>query len=76
MSLSSLVVTYFTTQQVEKDSIITTKENLEMLNTAMFQSLRNAMNTGDPVQIEKARKEASEINGVKKTICGKKYTLN
>jgi len=65
MTISSLFVTYFTTQQVKKDSIIVTKENLEMLNTAMFQSLRNAMNTGDPAQIMKAEDEARTIKGVK-----------
>jgi len=65
MTLSSLIVTYFTTERVKKDSIIVTKENLEMLNTAMFQSLRNAMNTGDPAQIMKAEDEARTIKGVK-----------
>ncbi|WP_072682076.1 methyl-accepting chemotaxis protein [Arcobacter sp. LA11] len=64
MSLTSLTVTYITTEQVRKDSIVTTKENLEMLNTAMFQSLRNAMNTGDSVQIKNAEEEARQIKGV------------
>merc|ERR1711941_131829 len=64
MSLSSLMVTYFTTYKVEEDAISVTKNNLEMLNTAMFQSLRNAMNTGDPAQIAKAEEEARQIKGV------------
>jgi len=75
MSISSLVVTYFTTKQVEKDSIIVTKENLEMLNTAMFQSLRNAMNTGDPAQIMKAEEEAKTIKGVKNLTVAKSEAL-
>ena len=75
MSLSSLIVTYYTTEQVKKDSIVTTKENLNMLNTAMFQSLRNAMNTGDPVQIEKAEMEASKIKGVSKLNIAKSIPL-
>lgn len=65
MSLSSLIVTYFTVTKVKEDAIITTKANLDMLNTAMFQSLRNAMNTGDPAQIAKAEAEAKTIKGVK-----------
>jgi methyl-accepting chemotaxis protein len=65
MSLSSITVVYFTTSKVTKDSIEKTKENLEMLNSAMFQSLRNAMNTGDPVQIAKAEDDARQIKGVK-----------
>jgi methyl-accepting chemotaxis protein len=64
MTLSSLTVVYFTTAKVQRDSIAVTKENLEMLNTAMFQSLRNAMNTGDPVAIAKAEEEARGIKGV------------
>jgi methyl-accepting chemotaxis protein len=65
MSLSSITVVYFTTSKVTKDSIEKTKDNLEMLNSAMFQSLRNAMNTGDPVQIAKAEEDARHIKGVK-----------
>ena len=65
MSLSSITVLYFTTSKVTKDSIEKTKDNLEMLNSAMFQSLRNAMNTGDPVQIAKAEEDARHIKGVK-----------
>ena len=42
MSFSSLTVILVTTSKVTEDSIAKTKENLEMLNTAMFQSLRNA----------------------------------
>lgn len=65
MTLSSLAVVYFTTEKVSSDSIAKTKENLEMLNSAMFQSLRNAMNTGDPAQIQKAEDDARAIKGVK-----------
>ena len=75
MSLSSLIVTYMTTQQVRYDSIDTTKKNLDMLNTAIFQSLRNAMNTGDPAQIQKAEDQARNINGVKKLVIAKSQPL-
>ena len=46
-----------------------------MLNTAMFQSLRNAMNTGDPVQIKKAEKEAASIKGVQNLTIAKSKAL-
>lgn len=46
-----------------------------MLNTAIFQSLRNAMNTGDPVQIKRAEKEAKTINGVKNLTIAKGQPL-
>ncbi len=75
MSLSSITVVYFTTSKVTKDSIEKTKENLEMLNAAMFQSLRNAMNTGDPVQIAKAEEDARHIKGVKNLTVAKGKSL-
>ena len=64
MALSSVSVVMYTTSKVTEDSIAKTKENLDMLNTAIFQSLRNAMNTGDPAQIAHAEREAAGINGV------------
>ncbi|RXJ86971.1 methyl-accepting chemotaxis protein [Arcobacter sp. CECT 8985] len=75
MTMSSLTVVYFTTQSVKKDSISVTKKNLKMLNTAMFQSLRNAMNTGDPEHIQKAEEEARGIDGVKKLVVAKSKPL-
>ncbi|KAB7885136.1 methyl-accepting chemotaxis protein [Poseidonibacter ostreae] len=65
MTISSISIVLLTTSKVSEDSINKTKENLEMLNAAMFQSLRNAMNTGDPDQIEKAEDDARKIKGVK-----------
>ena len=75
MSLSSLTVIYVTTSKVTEDSITKTTENLEMLNAAMFQSLRNAMNTGDPVQIAKAENDARQIKGVKNLTVAKSQAL-
>ena len=39
MSFSSLTIIFVTTSKVTENSIVKTKENLEMLNAAMFQSL-------------------------------------
>ena len=68
MSFSSLTVILVTTSKVTEDSIAKTKENLEMLNTAMFQSLRNAMNTGVPEQIAKAEDDANQKSFMAKMI--------
>ena len=57
MTLSSIAVMISSATKIRTDSINTTKKNLDMLNTAMFQSLRNAMNTGDPAAIQKAEEE-------------------
>jgi methyl-accepting chemotaxis protein len=73
--LSSITVIFVTTSKVTENSIVKTKENLEMLNAAMFQSLRNAMNTGDPVQIAKAEDDARQIKGVKNLTVAKSKPL-
>ncbi len=75
MSLSSITVIFVTTNKVTENSIAKTKENLEMLNAAMFQSLRNAMNTGDPIQIAKAEDDARQIKGVKDLTIAKSKPL-
>jgi methyl-accepting chemotaxis protein len=75
MTISSTSVIYFTTTEVKRDSLNTTKEYLEMLNTAMFQSLRNAMSTGDIATIQKAEKAAATIKGVKNLTVAKSKPL-
>jgi len=75
MTLSSIAVLISTVSKVNNNNIETTKKNLDMLNSAIFQSLRNAMNTGDPAQIEKAEKEASKINGVQNLTIAKSKSL-
>ena len=75
MTISSIAVVYFSTAKVKEDSIAITKENLEMLNTAMFQSLRNAMSTGDVATIKKAEKDAQSIKGVRNLTVAKSKPL-
>lgn len=75
MAISSTAVIYFTTTEVKRDSLNTTKEYLTMLNTAMFQSLRNAMSTGDVATIQKAEKAAATIKGVKNLTVAKSKPL-
>ncbi len=75
MSISSITVVYVTTSKVSEDSINKTKENLAMLNAAMFQSLRNAMSSGDPIQIAKAEEDAKQIKGVKNLTVAKSKSL-
>jgi methyl-accepting chemotaxis protein len=75
MTAGSMATLLLTVTKVGKDNIATTKSNLDMLNIAMFQSLRNAMNTGDPVQIKKAEDEARSIKGVQKLVIAKSKPL-
>jgi methyl-accepting chemotaxis protein len=75
MTINSVAVVVFTAKIVHDDSIKTTKTNLDMLNAAMFQSLRNAMTTGIPEEIQKAEEEARQIQGVKKLVVAKSQPL-
>lgn len=64
LSLGNLSIIYLVSLNVTQSSIKTTKKNLEMISDSMFQSLRNAMNSGDPVTIKKAEDNARQIQGV------------
>jgi len=75
MTLSSLAVLFSTVSKVRDDNIAKTKDSLSMLNTAIFQNLRNTMNTGDPEQIKKAEKEAASIQGVENLVIAKSKGL-
>jgi len=75
MTISSLAILFLTTSTVKENSIKSTKANLEMLNTAMFQSLRNAMNSGDPAVIKAAEDEARKIKGVSNLTVAKSKPL-
>jgi len=75
MTISSIAIVILSTSKVSEDLITNKKENLAMLNAAMFQSLKNAMNTGDPAQIAKAEDDARKIEGVKNLTVAKSKEL-
>jgi methyl-accepting chemotaxis protein len=75
MTFSSLAVLYSTVSKVSEDNIAKTKTSLSMLNTAIFQSLRNAMSTGDSEQIKHAEIEAGKIKGVQNLTIAKSKAL-
>ncbi len=75
LTISTLTIVYFSTKEVSRNTLQNTKENLEMLNAAMFQSLRNAMNTGDPATIKQAEEDARNIKGVKDLTVAKSKKL-
>ena len=75
LTISTLTIVYFSTKEVSRNTIENTKDNLEMLNAAMFQSLRNAMNTGDPATIQQAEEDARHIRGVRNLTVAKSKEL-
>ncbi len=75
LSISNMSIIYFVTLQVANNSIESKKDNLSMLSESIFQSLRNAMNTGDVQVISDAEKEASQIKGVDSLFVAKSKPL-
>jgi len=75
MVISSVAVLVSTVTKVSDNNIESTKKSLDMLNTAIFQSLRNSMNTGDPEQIRLSEEHARQIQGVKSLIIAKSKPL-
>ncbi|WP_069106938.1 hypothetical protein [Campylobacter volucris] len=66
----TLLISFIIMQMIlQKDSQETTnrisRANLDTLSTSIFQTLRMAMNLGDPGIIEAAIKEAGQIQGLK-----------
>jgi len=64
MTINSIISVILVYKNVSDSSSKITKKNLDMLNTAISQSLRNAMNTGSIEIIKKAENDARNIKGV------------
>jgi methyl-accepting chemotaxis protein len=75
MTINAMVGMYLIYKNVSESSYENTQNNLNMLNVAIFQSLRNAMNSGDPATIAKAEDDARSINGVDKLVVEKSKAL-
>ena len=75
ITTSAFVTMIMTAKQIESNNISTTEKYLGILNESIFQSLRNAMNTGDPNLIKKALEDARTIQGVKSLNVAKSKSL-
>ena len=75
MTVSSFISMYLVYNNVASSSVEVTKKNLNMFNTAIFQSLRNAMNSGDPAVIAAAEEEARNIKGINRLAVAKSEKL-
>ena len=64
MTINSIISVVLVYKNVSSSSSEITKKNLDMLNTAISQSLRNAMNSGSHDIIHKAEEDARNIKGV------------
>jgi len=75
MTASSLVVIFLTISKIKQNNIETTQDNLNMLSISMFQTLRNAMNTGDVDIIKNVEMQARKITGVENLVVVKSKAL-
>jgi methyl-accepting chemotaxis protein len=75
MTISAFITIFATLSNIQQANIDSTKKSLEMLNQSIFQSLRTAMNTGDPEQIQLAENHAKDIAGVKNLHVAKSKSL-
>ena len=75
MTINALIGMYLIYKNVSASSYESTRNNLNMLNDAIFQSLRNAMNSGDPATIAKAEGDARSIKGIDRLVVEKSKPL-
>ncbi len=72
LTIGNIVTNYVTASQMQSLSKDSAKESLSMLTDSIFITLRNAMNTGDPVLIKHAEEQSrKEIKGLTNLIVAK-----
>ncbi|MEA3512201.1 MAG: methyl-accepting chemotaxis protein [Campylobacterota bacterium] len=60
LTIGNIITNYITVNQMSSLSKNNAKDSLNMLTDSIFLTLRNAMNTGDPVTIKKAEDESRD----------------
>ncbi|MCD4759253.1 MAG: methyl-accepting chemotaxis protein [Arcobacteraceae bacterium] len=77
LTIGNIITNYITTTSMHALSKESAKESLEMLTDSLFLTLRNAMNTGDPVIIQKAEEDSRKsIKGLTNlTVAKSKETI-
>ncbi|MDD5053417.1 MAG: methyl-accepting chemotaxis protein [Sulfuricurvum sp.] len=63
--ITSAGLQWVVTQEFEESQLESGKKHLQMLSASVFQTIRGAMNLGDPEVVEATLKKAGEIKGVK-----------
>ncbi|MEA3498417.1 MAG: methyl-accepting chemotaxis protein [Campylobacterota bacterium] len=72
LALGNIITNYITTSQMKTLSQNSAKASLGMLTDSIFITLRNAMNTGDPVVIKHAEEQSrNEIKGLTSLVVAK-----
>ena len=77
LTLGNIITNYITTNNMHDLAKNSAKESLSMLTDSLFLTLRNAMNTGDPVVIQKAEEDSRKnIKGLTQlTVAKSKETI-
>jgi methyl-accepting chemotaxis protein len=66
--ITSAMLQWVVTREFKDAQLESGKKHLQMLSASVFQTVRGAMNLGDPVVVEETLKKAGEIKGVKELI--------
>jgi methyl-accepting chemotaxis protein len=63
--ITSVALQWVVTREFKDAQLESGKKHLIMLSASMFQTIRGAMNLGDPAVVEETLKKAGQIDGVK-----------
>ncbi|NLM99535.1 MAG: methyl-accepting chemotaxis protein [Campylobacteraceae bacterium] len=69
--VSFIIMQYVIINEFKQASLEQTKNNLNMLGESVFQTLKSAMNFGDPEMVEGAIHEAASIEGIESIVVHK-----
>lgn len=72
---SGVIILSTIVTKISEDNINATNSNLEMFSVAIFQNLRNVMNSGDSELIKLAENDARNIEGVERLVVAKSQAL-
>ncbi len=73
--LSFIVLQFIIVDEVEKSSLAQSERSLDRFSKSVFQTLRSAMNLGDPDMIEKAIHDAANMDGITELKIHKSQTV-
>lgn len=75
LTISNLTITYINTSNAKEDFLVTTKNNVVMMNQSIFIALKTAMMTGDRELMSHVEDETRSIHGVEKLVVAKSEAL-
>ena len=75
LTISNLTIIYINTTNAKEDFLVTTKNNVAMMNKSIFIALKTAMMTGDRDMMSNVENKTRNIQGVEKLVVAKSKSL-